>query len=77
MSLFDLQDKDIEEAVFLADVVKTRKSKFWKTSFGLISGLLGLLIAVGFGFGAQRIAVLVFEISKLDYFSYSKFSQAN
>ena len=72
MSLFDLQEIDIEEAVseaggreqgvLLADVVKTRKSKFrfpsWKKSFGIIGGLLflGLLIAIGFGFGAQRIS---------------------
>ena len=72
MSLFDLQEIDIEEAVseagsreqgvLLADVVKTRKGKFrfpsWKTSFGIIGGLLflGLLVAIGFGFGAQRIS---------------------
>ena len=71
MSLFDLQETDIGEAgseagsreqgVLLADVVKTRKSKFrfpsWKKSFGIIGGLLflGLLIAIGFGFGAQCI----------------------
>ena len=42
--------------------MKTRKSKFrfpsWKASFGIIGGLLvlGVLVAIGFGFGAQRIS---------------------
>ena len=72
MSLFDLQETDIEEAlsesgcreqgVLQANVVKTWKSIFhspsWKTSFGIIGGLLflGILIANGFGFGTQRIS---------------------
>ena len=72
MSLFDFMEVDIEEAVskansseegvLLADVVRTRKGKFhfpsWKASFGIIGGLLviGLLVAVGFGFGTQRIS---------------------
>ena len=70
-SLFDLQEEDIDEAmseagnreqgVLLANVVKTRKSKFrfpsWKTLFFIIGGLLtlGILITIGLGFGARRI----------------------
>ena len=72
MSLFDLQEEDIEEAineagirekgVLLTDVVKTRKSRFrfpsWKTLFLIIGSIAFLrgIIILGFGFGAHRIS---------------------